>query len=125
MRKRPYIPASTEDTRAPRIPLPDDAIRADVRSEDGRWAMHGWVRNLSLGGMYIESGQPVPHETEVNIDLLAKVDGRRVQLVLTGWVAHHDERGMGVQLDEESIADPKQITSLVDYFRALQTKVSS
>lgn len=124
MRKRPYIPASTVDTRAPRIPLPDDAIRADVRSEDGRWAMHGWVRNLSLGGMYIESGHPVPHDVEVNIDLLAKVNGDRVRLALTGWVAHHDAGGMGIQLDDESFVDPAQIESLVEYFRGLQREVS-
>lgn len=125
MRKRPFVPASTQETRAPRIPLPDEAIRADVRSEDGRWSLHGWVRNLSLGGMYIESRQPVPHETEVSIDCVAAVGDDRIRLTLSGWVAHHDTNGMGVQLDPESFADPGQVQSLVRYFNRLQEKTTT
>ncbi|MDH5526057.1 MAG: PilZ domain-containing protein [Nitrospirota bacterium] len=119
MRKRPFVPVSTLETRAPRIPLPDEAIRADVRSEDGRWAMHGWVRNLSPGGMYIESGQPIPHEAEVTVEMLARMGDQTVRMTLCGWVAHHDSRGMGIQLDPESIADPARIEALVAHFRAL------
>ncbi|MDH5526060.1 MAG: hypothetical protein OEY97_01975 [Nitrospirota bacterium] len=116
MRKRPILPIVTPETRAPRAPLTDDRIRADVRTVDGVWSLHGWVRTLAPGGMYVESRLPIPPDAEVNINCVVSHRGETLRINLLGWVVYQDTSGVAFQFDESTITDPERIDALVAHY---------
>jgi PilZ domain len=104
MRPRPSKTAATTATRDRRahVRVP---IRAAVNVANGQNRTCGWVRNLSVGGMFVETDVPFARETEVQVNTLMR-DGNRVHHFRTlAWVAWVGPDGMGLQFDDLSPED--------------------
>lgn len=104
MRPRPSKNFATTATRERRahVRVP---IRAAVTVANVSNRVCGWVRNLSAGGMFVETGEPFPKETEVQVNTLMR-DGDRVHHFRTAaWVAWVSPEGMGLQFDNLSPDD--------------------
>jgi len=83
------------------------AIRASVADASGKSKLHGWVRNVSIGGMYMDTGgNQFPVDHLVDIDLLVSEQGMVYRFQARARVAHTYEGGMGFQfmdLDRENL----------------------
>lgn len=104
MRPRPSKITATSATRERRahVRVP---IRAAVTVAEGPNQVCGWVRNLSAGGMFVETEEPFARETEVQVNTLMR-DGSRVHHFRTrAWVAWVSPDGMGLQFDDLSPDD--------------------
>lgn len=113
MRSRPSKNAATTATRERRVHV-RVPIRAAVTVANGPNRVCGWVRNLSAGGMFVETDEPFARETEVQVDTLMR-DGSRVHHFRTlAWVAWVSPDGMGLQFDDLSPDDYHFILSTVD-----------
>jgi len=112
MRPRPskYATTATRERRIHvRVP-----IRAAVTVANSESRVCGWVRNLSAGGMFVETDEPFARETEVQINTLMR-DGARVHHFRTlAWVAWVSPDGMGLQFDSLSPDDYHFILRTVD-----------
>lgn len=98
MRPRPMKPETSATTRERRafVRMP---IRAAVTVADGARKVCGWVRNLSCGGMFVETDESFPRETEVRVEVLLR-EGYSVRRLRTvAWVAWTAPDGMGLQFD--------------------------
>lgn len=107
MRPRPKKPVTTPKTRAPRASVRVQvrvAIRAHLTHQITHEKAHGWVRNLSITGAFVETETLFPVDAEVELDTLVRDGDRPVHLKWVGWVAHHRNNGMGLQFDD---LDPK------------------
>lgn len=94
----------------------DTYIRvAVVHGETGK-KVHGWVRNLSAGGLFVETPDGFPQDDPVVIDALARADEAVVHLKVTGWVAYSGEDGMGIQFSDESPEMAERIEELLHRF---------
>jgi len=124
MRARPVIPEATPETRAPRAQLPVNGIRVTVRPLVTSVHIHGWARTLGEGGLYLETDQPLPNDTEVRIELLTRVDRSPHRLRLLGWVVYWDGHGMGIQFDPESLKAWPQFEAILAYYLAESRNMS-
>lgn len=103
MRPRPNKPVATPESRAPRATIPG-GIRVAIRLISSRLTVRGWARNLSEGGMFVETDTPFPADAEVELDWLMREEDTPHHLKVRGWVVHGGDTGMGFQFDEESAA---------------------
>jgi c-di-GMP-binding flagellar brake protein YcgR len=93
-------------------------LAASVGAPDGE-RLHGWVRNLSLGGMFVETDGRLPVGSRCEIALLLH-DGEddRAGHAL-GEVVRVDDDGMAVQFLRMSPADDAAVNRTVtDHARA-------
>lgn len=112
---RPAKPMTTPATRERRASL-RVRVRAAVFLADGAEKVCGWVRNLSTGGMYVETKARFPDETPVVLETLVWEDETPHCLRLAGWVARTDDEGMGIQFDPPDDRTGKLLTHLVQRF---------
>jgi len=104
-------PATVERRVSPRV-----QVRAAVRVENGARPLHGRLRNLSTGGMYVETGVRIPPGTSVVLETLAWEDGTAHLIRIGGWVAHADDDGCGIRFDPPDDRTGKLLTHLVGRF---------
>jgi len=98
MRPRPNKAPATTATRDRRVHV-RIPIRAAVTVDGGATRLCGWVRNLSIGGMFVETDRTLPTNVEVRVHTLMR-DGARVHHLRTAaWVAWIAPDGMGLQFD--------------------------
>jgi len=119
MGNRPRKPVTTPDTRERRVDVRasvDTYIRAAVTHEDSARKVHGWVRNLSPGGMFVETPDPLPEDARVTVDALARTDGEVVHLKIAGWVAYAGPRGLGLQFDALDDEMARRLAVLLERF---------
>lgn len=116
MRERPTVPTVTPETRAPRAPVPPGWMRALVNTIDGSAAMHGWVRTIADGGMFVETNMPMPRDAEVGIVFQARQGNSTRSVRALGWVVYQDGKGVGLQFDPGSISDPGRVRRLVTHY---------
>jgi hypothetical protein len=99
MSSRPKKRPTTPDTRDWRVP-PPVAIRAAVTNTRTGETVHGWVRNVSVGGMYVvEPRSCFPPETPVMVLAVIRRGQSIHRLRTQAWVAHTSDGGMGIQFD--------------------------
>lgn len=116
MRERPSMPVATPETRSPRAPVPAGWMRALVNTIDGESAMHGWVRTIANGGMYVQTNVPMPRNAEVGIVFQARQGNSTRSIKALGWVVYQDGQGIGLQFDRSSISDPGRVRKLVVHY---------
>ncbi len=94
---RPIKPLTDSASREQRAEVAE-GVRASLVHLETNDRVSGWVRNMSLGGLYLESEQHYQVGDPVQVEALVR-DGDSVHtLKASGWVARVDENGMGVQL---------------------------
>lgn len=113
MRPRPSKEPTTVDTRERRVHV-RVPMRAAVAVEGGATRLCGWVRNLSVGGMFVETDEPLPTNLEVQVHTLMR-DGASVHHLRTAaWVAWTSPEGMGLQFDHLSPEDYRFILQTLE-----------
>jgi hypothetical protein len=116
MGARPRKPVTTPETREQRISVRvtvDTYIRAAVvHTASGRKA-HGWVLNLSPGGLFVSCRDQFDREEAVLVDALARLDGEVVHLRANGWVAYVSDEGMGIQFGHLSPEMAQRLAELI------------
>jgi len=87
-------------------------LAASVGAPDGE-RMHGWVRNLSLGGMFVETEGRLPVGTRCEVALLLHdgEDDRAARAI--GEVVRVAEDGMAVQFLRMAPADDSAVSRTV------------
>jgi hypothetical protein len=124
MGKRPRKPITTPDTRERRVDVRasvDTYIRAAVTHEDSARKVHGWVRNLGPGGMFVETPDSLPEDARVTLDALARTDGDVVHLKIAGWVAYAGPKGLGLQFNTLDDEMARRLAALIERFAARET----
>lgn len=94
----------------------DTYIRAAVVCGASGKKVHGWVRNLSVGGLFVEAPDRFGEDEAVHVDAMARNGETVVHLKLDGWVAYVAENGMGIQFGEVSPEMADRINELLDRF---------
>lgn len=112
---RPEKPKATPVTRDRRI-HPRVPVRGHISLTSGPATVHGWVTNLSTGGLFLECGNPFPPEVECELTftLRDEVLKEPLQILTRCWVAHANEQGMGVQFDELDPATKSELQRAVN-----------
>jgi len=127
MGNRPRKPVTTPATRERRVSLRvgvDTYIRVAVVHEPDARKVHGWVRNLSTGGMFVETADPLPIDAPVRVDALARSDGDLIHFKADGWVAYAGPNGLGIQFDDLDEAMQTRLTALIERFDRQSREVS-
>lgn len=107
---RPSAPVQVERRRHPRAPLKAGVRAAVTNATLG--TVRGWVRDIGLGGLWVECDAVFPLGSRVMVDVLLRDGVAAHRIHVRGWVAHTRE-GMGIHffdLPDESAA---VITALV------------
>jgi len=117
--ERPKKAVTTPATRERRVGIRVDVdayIRvALVHATTGR-KVHGWVRNLSAGGLFVETREPLAIEEPVVVDALARSGETALHLKVEGWVAYSGPDGMGIQFGPLSPAMAERVADLIERF---------
>lgn len=115
MRPRPMKPETSLANRERRawVRVP---IRAAVTVAGEERRICGWVRNLSVGGMFVETDEPFERETEVAVDLLLREGYSVRRLRSVAWVAWVARNGMGLQFDQLDTDDVQLLLRTVERF---------
>lgn len=95
----------------------DTYIRVAVVHAESAKKVHGWVRNLSAGGIFVETPDRFELDDPVVVDALARADGTAVHLKVSGWVAYVADDGMGIQFAEAEAEMAHRIRELLTRFR--------
>lgn len=96
--------------RTPRVPL-HKAVEFSADSDDVPIRMEGTGRDISLGGMFIETAAPCAEGERITIHLTLP-EGRR-ELTLPAIVRWNSKEGMGVQFGSLGARDTHDITTFV------------
>lgn len=115
MHTRPFTPVPPPAARERRSGVRVH-LRAEVVLDGGTDWIRGRVRNLSTGGMYVETSPGLPTGTPVVVESLLWEDGTAHRLHLDGWVAHADADGMGIRFDPPDDRAGKLLTRLIGRF---------
>lgn len=116
MKQRPKKPETHPLKREIRADLRvgiNVAIRATLVDAISGNKLHGWVRNLSRGGLYVDCKDGFPQNTNITVDALVREGDRAYHLKLPGWVAHAGAYGMGIQFDELEAETNSVVVSLI------------
>lgn len=100
--------ASRERRAAPRVPL-----RVGVSLAAGTLKVHGWVRDLSLGGCFLETRTPLPANARIDLEGLVRDGGRLIRLAAGGWVVRVTPTGMAIQFDCMDVATRTHLDRMV------------
>ena len=71
-----------------------------------------WTSDVSAGGAFFQTGQPLPVGTELEIDLilpldeLKKLEGKNAHITLSGEVVRANPKGMAVCFDKKYTIKP-------------------
>ena len=107
------------DRQMPRAPLGKGQrvtlSRVDAKSHAtiGK-LLHGWMKDLSLGGMFIESDAELAPEQEVEVRTLMRHGDAAFQMKLRGWVVHRQLHGFGLQLAPPAAEEKEVLQSTID-----------
>lgn len=115
MRNRPQKPWSPPERRSPRAVVPT-GVRVFLNRVDSHATLNGWAKNLSYGGIFIESPEKFGKDTEVLIHALARTGDTVHKIQTGGWVVHTQKTGLGIQFDEMDRATLLTVKKLVDYY---------
>ena len=96
--------------RTPRVPL-HRAVEFSSDSDDVPVRMEGTARDISLGGMFIETDVPCAQGERITIHLTLP-EGRQ-ELSLPAIVRWTSKEGMGVQFGLLGARDTHEITTFV------------
>ncbi len=116
MKQRPKKPPTHPLKREIRADLRvgiNVAIRATMIDAISGEKLHGWVRNLSRGGLYVDCKDGFPQNTNITVDALVREGDRAYHLKLPGWVAHAGAYGMGIQFDDLDEETNSVVVSLI------------
>ena len=94
--------------RTPRVPLQvlvDYTIKGKPESYSGR------ARDISLGGMFIETSETPPFGAELVVHLV--LPAKQVKLLLPGLVRWTEQDGVGVQFGSLGVRETHEITEIV------------
>jgi len=119
MGTRPRKPVTTPATRDRRVAVRvgvDTYIRAALTHEASARKVHGWVLNLSPGGMFIQTPDRLPPDAPVRIDALARCGTELIHFKTDGWVARADPGGLGVQFDTLDEQMARRLATLIERF---------
>lgn len=83
--------------------------QVDVDFDISEWSYDGVVKNISLGGVYIETHHPVTVGNEISLTLTHMDDERHCNI--RGTVVRRDAKGIGVQFHELSLYQQKVVQS--------------
>jgi hypothetical protein len=114
-RKPVTTPASRERRVAVRVSV-DTYIRAAVAHEASGRKVHGWVRNLSGGGMFVETPDRLPEDAPVRIDALARCGAELIHFKAGGWVAYSGPDGLGLQFEALDEGMAARLATLLERF---------
>jgi Tfp pilus assembly protein PilZ len=115
MRPRPIKPETSLANRERRAHVRVPIRAAVTVAGEGR-RVCGWVRNLSVGGLFVETHEIFPRETEVWVELLLR-EGYSVRRLRTlAWVAWSAPDGMGLQFDDLHPDDIQLLMRTVERF---------
>lgn len=94
--------------KSPRAPF---AVPVTFVSKDGSGSIEGRTRDISLGGVFIETGAPAAFGTHVVLHLV--LPGQTTRSSLPGVVRWHGDDGMGVQFGLLGAVETHAITEIV------------
>lgn len=84
-------------------------IEARYQDSDGK-VLKGTVRNISIGGVFIETSRPLERGQSIHVSLDAKDVGRVIDV--EGIVARYlPDRGMGIEFLDKDNRDIKKLLS--------------
>ncbi|MBI5507399.1 MAG: PilZ domain-containing protein [Deltaproteobacteria bacterium] len=96
-------------------------IGVKVRSPDGRRASAEKIRNISLGGVFIEMDDPLPFGTDIDLEFTLPEDPRVVQC--KGFVVWSTKtsperaeglKGIGVRLMDIGVRDMRLLNEFIE-----------
>jgi Tfp pilus assembly protein PilZ len=93
--------------RFERTPI-DVGLEFSGKGSVQRWS--GRARDISLGGMYVETSSPLPFSTEILVHVT--LPGQRAPLSIPGVVRWAKPGGMGVQFGLLGARETHAITTL-------------
>jgi hypothetical protein len=108
--------AATRDQRVSIRVTVDTYIRAAVVHKTSGVKAHGWVRNLSAGGLFVDSQDTFEADEPVTVDALARAGGAAIHLRVDGWVAYRSPDGVGIQFGYLAPEMAARISELIDLF---------
>ena len=91
-------------------------VRVFLNKVNSHEKLNGWAKNLSYGGVFIESTGKFRENTEVSIHALARTGDTVHKIQLGGWVVHTQETGLGIQFDELNREALLTVRKLVDFY---------
>jgi len=100
-----------EKRSLPRLELELPARVSKTGGEDSG-ALEIRTRDVSAGGAFFQTGEPVPIGTELKIDLilpldeLKKIEGKNAHITLSGKVVRVSRKGMAVCFDKKYAIRP-------------------
>lgn len=96
-----------DQRRSPRVPI---ELPVEFGAKSGERRAAGRAKDISLGGMFIETDEPVPFATEIVVRLT--LPRQRAPLVLPAVVRWVGGAGMGVQFAALGARETHAITEL-------------
>lgn len=97
-------------------------ISALVRARDTQLPLCGQLTDISQGGCYVQTPQPLPTGTKVNLELLMKIANLRGEGVVC---SSHPGRGMGIKFVETSNEYRDQLRQFVKWFAGAEPASTS
>lgn len=97
-------------------------ISALVRTRDSQLPLCGQLTDISQGGCYVQTPQPLPIGAKVNLELLMKIANLHGDGVVC---SSHPGRGMGIKFVETSNEYRDQLRQFVKWFAGAEPASSS
>jgi hypothetical protein len=117
---RPKKHVTTHNTREQRVSVRvtvDTYVRAAVFHPATGRTTHGWVRDLSSGGLFVDAPDRFDAEEAVIVDILARSGNKSEHLRVEGWVAHSHATGMGIQFRDLEPEMAGRLAEVIDHYR--------
>jgi uncharacterized protein (TIGR02266 family) len=99
----------------------DVDLSVKIRLPDGRAAASSMIRNLSLGGVFIEMPEPLPFGAELSLEFALPIAPRLIRcrgFVVWSSKTHPDrfpgKSGVGVRLMDIGITEMRILNEFVD-----------
>ena len=96
-------------------------LSVKLRSPDGRRASTEFIRNISLGGVFIEMADPLPFGTDVELEFSLPVDPRLIRcrgFVVWSTRTSPDQgqgrEGIGVRLMDIGVRDMRLLNEFIE-----------
>jgi len=99
-----------EHRRYTRAPL---AVPAEFVAKGGKDRVGGRAKDISLGGMFLETPEPLPHNAALVI--YVTIPGEKAPFALPGIVRWTRPDGMGIQFD---LLGARETHAIAEYTRS-------
>lgn len=77
--------------------------------------INGDVENLSTNGMFMNTGEDIPLDTEVEVSIYLSGTTSELSLKINGMVVRKEEKGVGIRFKEIEFDSYLHLKNIVDF----------